>query len=70
MVGGAEVALFLVAERLKYMRGPSLMQRSPPFTDAALTEADDCNYPMGNCLQRPQWPHSRPVTPTTHAGPP
>jgi len=64
------MASFLVADRVKYMRGPSLMQRSPPFSDAALTEVDDGNYPMGNCLPRPHWRHSRPVAPTTHAAPP
>jgi len=51
-----------VADLVKYVRGL--------FADAAFTEANYCDYAMGNGLHCPHWHHSHPVAPTTHAAPP
>ncbi len=59
------VSTSFVADLVKYVRGL--------FADAAFTEANYCDYTMGNglhCPHCPHWHHSHSVAPTTHAAPP
>ena len=56
------VSTSFVADLVKYVRGL--------FAGAAFTEANYCDYTMGNGLNRVHWHHSHPVAPTTHAAPP
>jgi len=53
------VSTSFVADLVKYVRGL--------FADAAFTEANYCDYAMGNGRHCPHWHHSHPVAPGHHS---